>query len=435
MRSTLLVLTGLISAVTGCAPRTPLAGPLPSDLSALEARRAAHPNDPRILTDVGVAFYQAGAFDRARDVLLAALVLEPGDIRATIHLGLAYEELAEPEQALAAYRRALAHALNRAERQGVEGRLAVLARQVLALEARRSIAAEQTLSGRAPTPNTVAVLPWTYIGADSSLKPLERGLAHLVVTDLAKVSRLTLLERDRVQALADELALAGAGRVDSGTAARSGRLLGAAEVIQGAIRETGGGDIRLDANVVSSANASVRASGSASDNLSRLFAMEKSVVFDLLERWGIPLTPAEQRAIREQPTADLQAFLAFSRGLVAEDRGDFAQAGRQYQEAVGRDPSFSAARERSARSARTAAASRTRGPQLAVGMTRRAPSLRSAQLGAAIQNIAPTLAGRLSRTQLKAAFALRSRLAEALRQDDPSRLGTLTTTVTTIPRL
>jgi hypothetical protein len=68
-------------------------------------------------------------------------------------------------------------------------------------------------------------------------------------------------------------------------------------------------------------------------------------------------------------------------------------------------------------------------------MTRRAPSLRSAQLNAAVQHIAPTLAGRLSRTQLKAAFSLRSRLAEALRQDDPSRLGTLTTTATTIPRL
>ena len=434
MRSKLLLLAGFLSAALGCAPRSPSAGPAPADLAALETRRAAHPNDPRILTDIGVAFYQAGALDRAREVLLAALALEPDDTRATIHLGLTYEGQAESEQALAAYRRALARKLDRAERQSVEARLGVLTRQVLALEARRAIAAEQTLSSRAPISNTVAVLPWTYIGADSSLRPLERGLAHLVVTDLAKVSRLTLLERDRVQALAEELALAEAGRVDSTTAARSGRLLGAAEVVQGAIRETEAGSVRLDANVVSAANASVRASGSASDKLSRLFEMEKSVVFALLERWGIPLTPAERRAISEQPTADLQAFLSFSRGLVAEDRGDFVQAGRQYQKAIARDPAFSAARERSARSARTAAASRISGAQLANSMVRKGPTLRSAQLGAALQNIAPTLAGRLSRTQLKAMLALRSRLAEALRQDDPSRLGTLTTPITIIPR-
>jgi len=433
MRSTLLVLTGVMSAL-GCAPRTPPARPVPTDLSALEARRAAHPDDPRILTDVGVAYYQAGVFDRARDVLRAALALDPGDTRATIHLGLAYEGLAEPEAALAAYRRALARSRDRGERQRVEARLALLTRQVLALEARRAIAAEQTLSNRAPTPNTVAVLPWTYVGADSSLKPLERGLAHLVVTDLAKVSRLTLLERDRVQALADELALVGAGRVDSGTAARSGRLLGAAEVVQGAIRETGGGEIRLDANVVNATNASVRASGSAADKLSRLFAMEKSVVFDLLERWGIPLTPAEQRAIREQPTADLQAFLAFSRGLAAEDRADFTEAGRQFQDAVGRDPSFGAARARAASNVQAAAAKQAAGPQLVMAPARRAPSLRNAQLGAALQTIAPSLAGRMSRTKLRSTLMLRSRLAEALRQDELDRLAVLASPVATIPR-
>ena len=434
MRAPPLVLAALTFAVLGCAPRTPPAGPAPVDLAALEARRSAHPDDPRNLTEVGVAYFEAGAFTQARDVLLAALALDPTDVRATIHLGLAYEKLGDPEQAVAAYRRALARPVDRTQRRNIETQLATLTSQVLALEARRAIAAEQSLSARAPVPNTVAVLPWTYVGADSSLKPLERGLAHLVLTDLARVSRLTLLERDRVQALATELALAGAGRVDSITAARSGRLLGAAEVVQGVIRETAPGDLRLDANVVNAANASVRASGSASDKLSRLFAMEKAVVFELLDRWGIPITPAERRAIGEQPTADLQAFLAFSRGLAAEDRADFSEAGRQFQEAAGRDPSFSAARERSARSLEVASARRTTGPQLVVAMTQRAASLRSAQLGAALQTIAPSLAGRMSRAKLKSTFVLRSRLAEALRQDELDRLGTLTSPISVIPR-
>lgn len=430
MRPFQLLLAGLIGA-TGCAPRGPLAGPAPGDLAEVEARRAAHPGDPRVLTDVGVELYRAGAFARSRDVLLAALALEPRETRALIHLGLAHESLAEPELALAAYRRALGERLDRSERRSVEARLPVITRQVLTLEARRAIAGEQSLAARALRPNTVAVLPWIYLGADSTLKPLERGLAHLLVSDLARVSRLTLLERDRVQALADELALAQAGLVDSTTAARSGRLLGAAHVVHGAIRESPNGAIRLDAQVVATSTAAVRATGSASDRLAQLFALEKSVLFELLERWGIPLTPAERRAISQQPTADLQAFLAFSRGLEAEDRGDFLEAGRQFQAAAGQDPSFSAARQGAERNP---AATPVSGPQLSAAVTRRAPVLRTAQLGAALQDIAPTLAGRLSRTQLKAAFAFRSRLAEALRQDDASRLGTLTGTISTIPR-
>jgi TolB-like protein len=433
MRLHHLVLAGLIGTL-GCAPRAPLAGPAPADLAELEARRAAHPGDPRVLTDVGVELYRAGAFARARDVLLAALALDPRDPRALIHLGLSHESLTEPELALAAYRRALAGRLDRSQRQSIEARLPVISRQVLALEARRAIAREQSLAPPALVPNTVAVLPWTYLGADSSLKPLERGLAHLLISDLARVSRLTLLERDRVQALADELALARGGLVDSSTAARSGRLLGAGEVVHGAIRETPSGEIRLDAQVVTTSDARVRATGSASDRLARLFAMEKSVVFDLLERWGIPLTPAERRAISEQPTADLQAFLAFSRGLEAEDRGDFLEAGEHFQAAAGRDPAFSAARQHAERSTKAAAATRSSGLQLVSAVGQRAATLRSIQLSAALQNIAPTLAGRLSRTQLKAALAFRSRLAEALSQDDAGRLGTLTGTISIIPR-
>lgn len=431
MRLTLLLIAG---AVVACGPNRPAASPSPIDLAALEAQQAAHPNDPRVLTDVGVALYRANAFERSRDVLMAALVLAPKDSRAAIHLGLAHEGLAQTDLAIEAYRRALALPVSREERQAIDGRLAALTKQALTLAAKRAIAAEATLGTRPPAPNTVAVLPWTYLGADSTLKPLERGLAHLLVTDLAKVSRLTLLERDRVQALVDELALAAVGRVDSSTAARSGRLLGAAAVIQGAFRETGSGNLRLDASVVSAENATIRASGSASDQLSRLFAMEKSVVFDLLDRWGISLTPAERRAISEQPTADLQAFLAFSRGLMAEDRGDWGAAGAMYREAIRIDPSFRGAQDHSRQSARAAAMPRAPAASLALAADRRQPSLKNAHLGAAIQNIAPTLAGRFGRAQQRAMLALRSRLAEALHQDDPTRLRALTDPTSTIPR-
>jgi len=192
---------------------------------------------------------------------------------------------------------------------------------------------------------------------------------------------------------------------------------------------------------VSAATAEVRASGSASDRLAELFAMEKSIVFDLLGRMGVTLTPAEQRAISERPTANLQAFLAFSRGLEAEDRGSFGEAARLFQQATSSDPSFSAARIRAAESVRSSAANRMTQARLSQLVRARAggpgPSgptgVRGAQLAAALQAVAPSLAGRLNRPQGKLA-AVRSRLAEALRQDDPARLGAIGQIVVTIPR-
>ena len=40
------------------------------------------------------------------------------------------------------------------------------------------------------------------------------------------------------------------------------------------------------------------------------------------------------------------AFLAYSRGLEAEERGDYAEAARQYNEAAAADPNFGEAREK-----------------------------------------------------------------------------------------
>lgn len=298
------------------------------------------------------------------------------------------------------------------------------ARRHLIDESRRAIQAEDSLGTAPAVPNTIAVLPWTYLGANPDLKPLERGLAHLLVTDLGKIGRFILLERTRVQALTDELALADSARVVLATAARSGRLLRAADVIQGVIHESGEGTIRLDASVVTTSTSGIRATGTASDRLDQLFAMEKTLVFELLDRMGVVPTPAERRAISERPTADLQAFLAFSRGLEAADRGDAAAAARYFESASTRDPGFRAARNSTGRlgAARPAKPAQ---PRVA--------SLRSSQLAAALQTIAPSAAGRLARAHIRPP-TLRSRLAEALRQDDPSRLAAIGLPTTTIPR-
>lgn len=425
-----LCLAALVAAA--CAQRVQPPQPSPMELSALDARRAAHPNDPSTLTDVGVAFYRAGAHARARDALAAALALDPRDFRAAVHLGLADEALGDYEGALSAYRSAEALKISRAERRTVEERLVALTHQRLALMARRAIAQEQTLAGTPPAPNSIAVLPWTYVGTNPELKPLERGLAHLFVNDLAKLPRFTLLERERAQALVDELALVASARVAPATAARSGLLLGAEQVLSGAFRDTDNGIIRLDGTVVRATTAEVRATGTASDRLEQLFAMEKAVLFDLLDRMAVPLTPAERRALAERPTADIQSFLAFSRGLDAEDRGDFRSAAAFFDQAAAKDPSFAAARERAAKSTRLRAASRVTAARLSAVAERAGKSVRKAQLAAALQSIAPSMGGRLNRANRAA--VIRSRLAEALRQDDASRIGLTSQGTSLIPR-
>jgi TolB-like protein len=342
--------------------------PAPQDLSALQAELDRNPKDAALATKVGVGYYNAKNYSRARDVLRGALVLDKQNYPAQVYLGLSYEELGQLDSARIAYTTALAQARTDRNKSDLEGRLALLTQKELRVAARDAIAREATLSSQPITGNAVAVLPFRYVGSNEELKPVGRGLTQLMITDLSKLSQLRLLEREQVQALVDELSLAEAGKVDPATGARSGRLLRASRVMQGSIQDLPNRtDLRLDATVVDAKDAKVIATGTGSDKLQELFALQKQVLFRLVDQLGITLTPADRRALSERPTADLQAFLAYSRGLEAEDRGDWPGAESNFTTAVGRDPNFRAAKVKQVQAQNASKAQGTTATQLAGG--------------------------------------------------------------------
>jgi TolB-like protein len=350
-RSSLLLTASAALCLGACAGASQPAGVTPKgeDVSALEAQRARHPGDVTLLTKLGIAYYEAKNYERARESLMGTLAVEKKSYIATVYLGLSQEELGDLAGARTSYQAAAALTASETQKKEIANRLALLTKKELRQAAQKAIAQEDQLSKEIPAPNTVAVLPFRYLGTDDELRPLERGLTFLVITDLSRVKRLTLLEREQVQSLVDELKLSESGRVDPRTGARSGRLLRASSVVQGALQDVPAtSKLKVDADVVSSTTAKIVASGTAVDKLQQLLDVEKQVVFQLLDRLGIRLTPAERRAVSERPTADLQAFLAFSRGLQAEDRGDYEAAEKEYAAAALRDPSFRVASQRQA---------------------------------------------------------------------------------------
>jgi TolB-like protein len=424
---------GLASLLIGCAGRAGPAPVTPEEIGVLEAEQARFAEDPEVLTRIGIRFYEGQDYQRASDVLGAALTLRPAFTTA-VYQGLSQEALGQFAEAEQSYRTAGSVRITPKQREELDHRLASLSRTRLLAEARQAIARESTLTSLPPVPNTVAVLPWTYVGANRTLEPLGYGLAHLVVTDLSSISRLTLVERERVQALLDEMALAGNGWVDPGTAARTGRLLRASHVLHGVVRETADG-VRLEATIVRTSDGAVQASGGAGDRVEQLFALEKTVVLDLVGQMGIELAPAERQALTERPTQDLQAFLAFSRGLEAEGRGDFRGASALFSAAAGRDPAFGAARRlldvntqlAASAGSSPAALARVASPLVMMDASARGEVLRNA-----VQMIVPSTGGEVDRrTRLPVA---NPRLAEALGQDNPSRLAVIGDILILIPR-
>lgn len=314
----------------------------PESVPALEAANAQRPNDATALTRLGVGYFRANRYGDARATLDSALQLTPQNGIASIYLGMTTEAQGDFTAARAAYEHYLtvgrSRELNRTARQ----RLALVGRRELEFQARQALAQESTLSQQPPELDAIAVMPFAYTGTNAEIAPLTRGFAQLVVTDLAKSRQVRVLERERMQAMVDEMRLGETQRAEPATAVRSGRMLRAGRVVQGTLsdRET---DLRIDAAVVDVTSSGVTATADQTGELARLFDLEKALVLQIFQDLGIQLTDAERSEIEQRPTQNLQAFLAWSRGLEAEDRGDYAGARDLFEQASRLDPSFGAA--------------------------------------------------------------------------------------------
>lgn len=329
----------------------------PSSIPSLEAQKSQHPQDANTLTRLGVAYFKAGRYENARPVLDSAVARDSSNGVAQIYLGMTAEQLGDFATARAAYTRYIAVSNDRELKATAQERLALVGRRELEYQARQALAHEAEFAQMPPESNTVAVMPFSYSGTDSTIQPLGRGLAQLLVTDLVKSRQIRVLERERMQAILDEMKISDSAQADPSTALRSGRLLRAADVVQGSLSTLPGNQLRVDAAVVDVAGARVKASAGNQDQLDRLFELEKTLAFRVFNNLGIQLSPAEQEAINQRPTQNVQAFLAYSRGLVAQDRGDFGAAQQDFNQAAVLDPGFQAAVQGAATAGQLSAAS------------------------------------------------------------------------------
>src|SRR5437660_4409568 len=194
--------------------------------------------------------------------------------------------------------------------------------------------------GRAQAQDTrpgIAVFPFDNGGSygqdKDNFDALQKGIAGLMISDLAAGAAVRVVERDELQKLLDEQNLGAVGRVDPQTAAKIGKLVGARYVVTGVFIDFYG-DFRLDArliNVETSEIVKVEADKMQRDHL---FDLIRTVATRLMKDASLPALPrqtSEQRMSRQVPT---EALTYYSRALLYHDRGDHARAREMFQQAI-----------------------------------------------------------------------------------------------------
>ncbi|UCG88984.1 MAG: hypothetical protein JSW71_10790 [Gemmatimonadota bacterium] len=315
----------------------------PAEIPNLEERLREDPDDADLLLRYAAALFTAERCDSATKVAREGARRRPEDALGPLVIGQCLERSGYHDLAIATYQAYLT------EHGQERGSAAVGARQMLARraqateEARTALQREAELAQASADPNVVAVLPVEIVG-DATYQPLSRGLAQILISDLALLQRFRMVERVRLTALLDELQLAQTERVDQSTAPRVGYLLQAGRLVQGLAAIPPEGNTRLEATVILSTG-EVTDPESITGRLRDLLRMEKDLVIAISNQLGYTLSEAERRLILENGTQNLMAFLAYSRGLEAGDRGDYTVAAQHFAEAVQADPDFQMARE------------------------------------------------------------------------------------------
>lgn len=198
---------------------------------------------------------------------------------------------------------------------------------------------------------TLAVLYFdTHTPPEHELYVLRKGLAQMLISDLGVLEGVTIVERDRLEALIVEQKLQHSAAFDASTAVRVGKLLGARFLVLGSVLKLGAA-IRIDARVVEVETGSIVFAAGVSGKGDDFFGLEGQLADRLrteliARRPALAVPPAtatqrpKKRILRRPKALSIETAGRYAKALDAKDRGDKAGAQTGLAAVVREAPDF-----------------------------------------------------------------------------------------------
>jgi len=342
----LAVLCGCASAPGQRAMRAMFEGDYARAVPLLTVQTVSSPKDGRVWARLGEAQYHIQQFEPAKESFNKAKSLDSYLSSAHLFLGYISEEQDSVDAALGHYQRYLDIRPSGTISKDIAKRIEMLRRDRATKIAQAAIARERELSPARYSDSTIGVVYFNSERLPENLRPLSKGLAEMLVTDLSKVKSLRVVERTQTERLLTELKMSQTQAFDSASAPRLGKLLGAAHILGGDAVELSEGRLRFDPQLVRTSTGDIDIGKEQVGELAQFFQIEKRIVWDVLKKLKIEPSLEEKVELDRVPTESFVAFLAYSRGLAAEDAGRYGDARREYERAASVDPSFKESKDR-----------------------------------------------------------------------------------------
>lgn len=190
---------------------------------------------------------------------------------------------------------------------------------------------------------TIAVLYFTNSALVdfSSYAPLSKGMAEMLINEIAQNKAVRVVERDRLQPLLEEQNLQESNRVDKETAVKLGKILGARHMLMGSFVIDPNRNMRIDVRAVNTETSAIEFVETVNGKADKLL----DLVIQMGEKLNAGLKlPALKTASATIPAAkspnQFKAMMAMSQALEAEDKKDMTTAATLYRNAVALAPEY-----------------------------------------------------------------------------------------------
>lgn len=179
---------------------------------------------------------------------------------------------------------------------------------------------------------------------------LGKGIADVLITELAANNSIRVVERDRIQQLMDEQNLGASGRVDKATAVQVGKILGVHHMIFGGFIIDPKGQMRLDARAVNVETSEIEHVESVTDKADNMLAVISSMADKLNKGMKLPPMPGGVARPAVNPEATKPGrwkdLILYARAEDANDKKDRPQALALYKDFLDKTPSVVMATQR-----------------------------------------------------------------------------------------
>jgi adenylate cyclase len=207
-----------------------------------------------------------------------------------------------------------------------------------ALEAKLGAAKKSTTapaSGEKSAGVCICVLPFANMSGDPEQEYFSDGITEDVITDLGKVSALSIVSRN--MAFSFKGAKGGVGEI--------GRQTKASYVLVGSVRKAGE-RVRITAQLVNASNEAQVWGERYDRDLKDIFALQDEISKAIVNALRLTLLPEEKRALEQRATTNVQAYkfylMARQFSVMGNDRHQEIIV-RLCKRAVELDPSYAAA--------------------------------------------------------------------------------------------